>query len=189
MPDINHWKHNSWLRRGIISLFFFSLWQVGSLLLNQGWNPCPLHWKCRVLITGPTGKSLALFHFKRRLLLPPRDSEADHCNRTGNIKRNWVVGKPELEFHSRISITDSTNICLNSRKRTWSLIQRNILVGVMETDYTSIKERIRKEMKERCEVCFPKHPLQFSVSAIDYQTWQKTHRETRASGKAEWAIS
>ena len=40
----------------------------------------------------------------------------------------------------------------------------------IEELYTSIKERIRKEMKERCEVCFPKHPLQFSVSAIDYQT-------------------
>ena len=25
---------------------------------DQGWNPGPLHWKCRVLATGPPGKSL-----------------------------------------------------------------------------------------------------------------------------------
>ena len=31
---------------------------------DQGWNPGPLHWKCRVLATGPPGKSLhSLFFF------------------------------------------------------------------------------------------------------------------------------
>ena len=28
---------------------------------DQGWNPCPLHWKRGVLTTGPSGKSLPRF--------------------------------------------------------------------------------------------------------------------------------
>ena len=39
-------------------LFFLALWHVGSQLSDWGSNPCPLHWKCKVLTTGPTGKSL-----------------------------------------------------------------------------------------------------------------------------------
>ena len=35
----------------------------GSLVSRQGFNPCPLHWKCRVLTTGPPGKSLLLLQF------------------------------------------------------------------------------------------------------------------------------
>ena len=37
------------------------MWQVGPYFLNQGWNPGPLQWKCRVLTTGPPGKSLSFF--------------------------------------------------------------------------------------------------------------------------------
>ena len=31
---------------------------AGSSFPNQGWNPCPLQWKCGILTTGPPGKSL-----------------------------------------------------------------------------------------------------------------------------------
>ena len=34
---------------------------------NQGLNPCPLQWKCRVLTTGPPGKSRWRCHFKKCL--------------------------------------------------------------------------------------------------------------------------
>ena len=30
----------------------------GLLVTQLGWKPCPLHWECRVLTTGPPGKSL-----------------------------------------------------------------------------------------------------------------------------------
>ena len=36
---------------------------VGSLLPDQASNPCPLHWKRRVLSTGQPGKSLCLSNF------------------------------------------------------------------------------------------------------------------------------
>ena len=37
--------------------FFFFLWYVGYWFMDQEWNPCPLQWKCGILITGPPGKS------------------------------------------------------------------------------------------------------------------------------------
>lgn len=55
----------------------------------------------------------------------------------GNIKRNWAVGKPALERHSRTAIADSPNMCLTTERRLRALIQRNIFVRVMETEYTS----------------------------------------------------
>ena len=30
---------------------------------DQGWNPCPLQWKCRDLTTEPPGNSLEYFRF------------------------------------------------------------------------------------------------------------------------------
>ena len=54
-------------RMGISSYFLFfdgAAWHMGgSLVSRQGFNPCPLHWKCRVLTTGPPGKSLLLLQF------------------------------------------------------------------------------------------------------------------------------
>ena len=54
-------------RMGISSYFLFSDWAPwhmgGSLVSRQGLNPCPLHWKCRVLTTEPPGKSLLLLQF------------------------------------------------------------------------------------------------------------------------------
>ena len=51
-------------RSGIadVTFFFFCCaeWHVGSYFSEQGLKPCPLHWKCRVLTTGPLGKSLYL---------------------------------------------------------------------------------------------------------------------------------
>ena len=47
-----------------VSFFFFNFlaaWRVRSYFSNQGSNPCPLHWKHRVLTTGPPGKSLFPF--------------------------------------------------------------------------------------------------------------------------------
>ena len=38
-----------------------TVWHVGSQFPDQGSNPCPLHWKCRVLTTGPPGKSWNTF--------------------------------------------------------------------------------------------------------------------------------
>lgn len=37
--------------------FWPCMWHVESWFPDQGWNPCPLHWKCRVLTSGPHGKS------------------------------------------------------------------------------------------------------------------------------------
>ena len=45
-----------------IFFFFFWLnleWHAGSYFPDQVSNPCPLQWKCRVLTTGPLGKSLS----------------------------------------------------------------------------------------------------------------------------------
>ena len=48
---------------GVFLLFFFYLPLAGSLVLawdlvpDQGLNPGPMHWECRVLATGPSGKS------------------------------------------------------------------------------------------------------------------------------------
>ena len=43
----------------LICLFVCLFCAPGSMrnFPNQGWNPCPLQWKCRVLTTGPPGKS------------------------------------------------------------------------------------------------------------------------------------
>ena len=53
--------------------FFFdhAIRHVGSQILNQGSNPLPLHWKYRVLTTGPPGKSfnLSFESFNRPSLL------------------------------------------------------------------------------------------------------------------------
>ena len=49
-----------WFRSFMFHPFFF-FWPHG--LWDQGLNPCPLHWKHRVLTTGPPGKSL-MFHLK-----------------------------------------------------------------------------------------------------------------------------
>ena len=50
-------------------LFFFLIfiWLCWVLVVacgiyNQGWNPGPLHWECRVLAGGPPGKSPGLSH-------------------------------------------------------------------------------------------------------------------------------
>ena len=42
------------------SFFFFFLATLHSIgnFPDQGWNPCPLPWKHRILTTGPPGKSL-----------------------------------------------------------------------------------------------------------------------------------
>ena len=56
-----------------IFLFFFldhALWHMGSLFLNQGWNPGPLSWKHRVLTTGPPGKPQDFYFFD--LLMCPQ---------------------------------------------------------------------------------------------------------------------
>ena len=37
-----------------------AVWHVGSYFPDQGLNPHPLHWKRRVLTTGPPGKSPVL---------------------------------------------------------------------------------------------------------------------------------
>ena len=43
--------------------FFLAVWHVGSYVLNQGLNQCPLHWKSRALNTGLPQKSPNLvFH-------------------------------------------------------------------------------------------------------------------------------
>ena len=45
---------------GLFKFFFFlgcGAWQVGVQFSHQGWNPGPLHWKHKVLTTGPPGKS------------------------------------------------------------------------------------------------------------------------------------
>ena len=39
------------------------MWHVGSWLLNRPSNPCSLHWKQRLLATGPPGKFLYILLF------------------------------------------------------------------------------------------------------------------------------
>ena len=46
---------------------------------DQGSNPGPLHWECRVLTTGPPGKSL----------------HGIFINRTDRDMWNWAVGEAE----------------------------------------------------------------------------------------------
>ena len=44
---------------GHLHFFFFfghTMWHLGSWFPDQGWNPCPLHWKHGVWTTGPPGK-------------------------------------------------------------------------------------------------------------------------------------
>ena len=36
--------------------FDSTTWHLGPYFPGQGWNPCPLHWKCGVLSTKPLGK-------------------------------------------------------------------------------------------------------------------------------------
>ena len=43
--------------------FFFAPRHVESQFPHQGLNLCPLHWKCRVLTTVPSGKSSESFFF------------------------------------------------------------------------------------------------------------------------------
>ena len=45
----------------ILFIFGHATWHVGSLFCDQGPNPCLLHWKCKVLTTGPPGKLLICF--------------------------------------------------------------------------------------------------------------------------------
>ena len=62
-----------WIGYLIIFFFIFFLFQLhhaawGILSLNQGLNPNPLHWKCRMLTTGPLGKSLLLYYWSLAIL-------------------------------------------------------------------------------------------------------------------------
>ena len=52
-------RAKSRLHLGLFLFFFFGLTaqHVRSYLPDQGLNPCPLQWKCRVLTTGRPGKS------------------------------------------------------------------------------------------------------------------------------------
>ena len=45
----------------VVLLFFVFGKHVGSQLPDQTLNLCPLHWKWRVLTTGPRGKSQDVF--------------------------------------------------------------------------------------------------------------------------------
>ena len=45
------------LRKKLKNFFGYAARHVGSQFPDQGLNPCPLHWKCGVLTTGPPGKS------------------------------------------------------------------------------------------------------------------------------------
>ena len=54
-----------WRGRGLCLFFFFchASGHAGMQDLSspyQGWNPCPLQWKCGVITTGPTWKSRTL---------------------------------------------------------------------------------------------------------------------------------
>ena len=42
----------------IIGSTTHSMWDLSSQIPGPGISPAPLHWKCRVLTTGPSGKSL-----------------------------------------------------------------------------------------------------------------------------------
>lgn len=63
----------------LFSLCAFSLASFPPTLLlsilfplhDQGWDPCPLQWKLRVLTTGPSGKSPSVFAFSMHSPLPP----------------------------------------------------------------------------------------------------------------------
>ena len=50
-------KSQTWL-----SDFTFTMRHIGSWFPSQWSNQQPLYWKCRVLATGPPGKSLSLFN-------------------------------------------------------------------------------------------------------------------------------
>ena len=45
------------------NLFFFFFGHPERHFRNQGWNPHPLQWTCRILTTGPPGKSLNFIRF------------------------------------------------------------------------------------------------------------------------------
>ena len=51
-------KGLAWTAQGIFFFFLAVPWACGISVPDQGRNPCPLQWKCRVLTTGPPGKSL-----------------------------------------------------------------------------------------------------------------------------------
>ena len=67
----------SYNHQSILYFFFFAWFYFSCLLLllflttphsmgnfpDQGWKPCPLQWKDRVLTTGPQGKSCSLYYW------------------------------------------------------------------------------------------------------------------------------
>ena len=63
---------NSWFVRASLFFFFFlatlcGIWNY----LDRGSNPCPLQWKCRVLTTGPPGKSRATLFMRVKINTMP----------------------------------------------------------------------------------------------------------------------
>ena len=57
--SVLHLKHFA-----LKKIFFWPHHQhMESLFPDQGWNMCPLHWKCRVLNTGLSGEFLKHFAF------------------------------------------------------------------------------------------------------------------------------
>ena len=46
-----------------------SVWHVGCQFPDQGLNPYPLQWKCRVLTTGPPGNSLNVLYKTKEVSL------------------------------------------------------------------------------------------------------------------------
>ena len=48
-------------QRPFFFFFFFAMGHAGSRFPDKGWNLHPLHWKLRVLPTGPPGKSRDYF--------------------------------------------------------------------------------------------------------------------------------
>ena len=53
------WKDGAGPFLFVFPFFFgYTLWHAGSQFPDQGSNPRPLQWNCRVLTTGPPGKSL-----------------------------------------------------------------------------------------------------------------------------------
>ena len=65
-----------WPKAQVFFFFFFclALQHVGSQFPNQGLNPCPLHWKLRVLTSGLPGKSprsfILIIHYQVPLSCP-----------------------------------------------------------------------------------------------------------------------